>query len=170
MAHARLARGSELPDQRLQLAALIPHHRLVQATHVPEAGQIRQCGDVGRHLQQIDFLRACKVGREPYVGGRARAAVGPAEAAHLAVGVALGIDVGGIGVTQANRGDPQLVQREQLVGLGHTVLAQIAPHAQLRPQHVVGIEHAVAVGVVPGQRHKPVGRLLPVGEHGMVAE
>ena len=159
-------------NQRLQLAAFVPRHRLPQATEATGPLEVGQGGDGG-----VDFYRGALVfgipGRagEPDVVQAACLAGGAGIAALLLMLVALGVSgCAGFGVGEADVSYTSLGEGEEFAGIHHAVAVGVFPDLKCVPGGIAGVDLAVAVAVKFAQRGEAVGGLLPVLELRIVAE
>ena len=168
--HCGIAFSGKTLDQRFQSTARIPRHGLVQAVHIAKGHNIRQGGNLLRHLDQIGGQAAGRILVEPHVDHLAAGAIGEGEAACLQMLVAACINqaLGCVAGVQAL--DAQTFKSKQLIRPGLAIAVDIAPDAQRGEHLVADVDEAVFVGVPLRQGGKTVGRLLAACKQGVVAE
>ncbi len=152
----------ELLDQAFQRAAAVQRHGLLQAGHRAVAAQIRQCRDVGGDRHRGVGCAEDRVRPEPDIVHRGSRTVGPGKAADEFVGITLGIDVIRCAGGQTDRSNARLIESQQLARAGGAV--RIDPNPQAGPHGVIGIDLAVAIRIILGERLKPVCRQLAAGQ------
>ena len=133
-------------------------------------GQHGGADDDGRQVLPRQVLRQIDVGRVADHGGAAAAPISPAEAAQIGDAVAVVQHLAVASVGDAQCFDTDLGQGEQLTGIGHTVLVQIAPQAQVGKVRIGGVDPAVGVGVFLGQRVEAVDGIAAEGQRCGIAK
>ena len=144
--------GVDRVDQRR-----IERHRHLQVGQRAVALEVRHRRRGRAHRGVAEIFRAIAVDVEVHLVDVAGGAVGEGERAGRDDGVA-GIGVVGLrGRGEIDRGDAGLLQRFKLSRIDGAVAVGIDPDAQLRIDRIVGVDHAVAVGIVLRQRRKALG-------------
>src|SRR5258706_11263992 len=117
--HQRVARlnivfAGEALDQRLQSAARVPRHRLVEAVSVAPAPEIGQLHDRSGDGDSLVGDRVHQIALEPYVGDARRRPVSPSKGADFPVLVAVRIHEVRFGVPEIYGLNSDVGEREKL--------------------------------------------------------
>ena len=157
------------------LQTCIPSHRLPQVVDISGASHLRQCSYVGTHRNGGFSNADGGVSRQQVLADGPARAVAARERARALLGIPQPVAGAGGGESKVDRFDAQSVQGEQLAAVAEAVGVHVAPHAQVRPDRVAGVDHAVAVAAVGdqipfGQRLHTVGRHSAAAQYSMVAE